>query len=99
MENQEDIKCPKCNSRKIHVGERGFSGGKAVAGALITGGVGALAGFAGSKKVRFTCLKCGNEFDMIDAKGPTAEQESAGCAMVLWGVIIIVIVIVIIRSC
>ena len=58
----EDIKCPKCGSSQISSQRKGFSGGKAVAGAALTGGIGLLAGTIGSNKVNLCCLKCGNQF-------------------------------------
>lgn len=61
METPE-IRCPKCNSNQITANKKGFSGGKAVAGAVLTGGIGILAGTIGSGKVVITCLACGNKF-------------------------------------
>lgn len=59
----DKIRCPKCGSDQIHSDRKGFSTGKAVAGALIGGVVvGGLAGTSGSNKIRITCLKCGNIF-------------------------------------
>ncbi|MES2265578.1 MAG: hypothetical protein V4520_02380 [Bacteroidota bacterium] len=58
----EEIKCPKCASNQLTANKKGFSGGKAVAGALLTGGIGLLAGTIGSNKVIITCLNCGNQF-------------------------------------
>jgi DNA-directed RNA polymerase subunit RPC12/RpoP len=58
----ENIKCPKCRSEQITANKKGFSGGKAVAGAVLTGGIGLLAGTIGSKKVIITCLTCGHQF-------------------------------------
>lgn len=60
MENQ--VHCPKCGSTQITADKKGFSGKKAVAGALLTGGVGILAGTLGSNKVKITCLNCGKVF-------------------------------------
>lgn len=57
-----EIQCPKCGSSDLTANKKGFSGKKAVAGALLTGGVGLLAGTLGSNKVKITCLKCGHEF-------------------------------------
>jgi predicted nucleic-acid-binding Zn-ribbon protein len=56
------IKCPKCNSEQITANKKGFSGGKAVAGAIVAGPLGLAAGTLGSNKVKITCLNCGNEF-------------------------------------
>ena len=57
-----EIKCPKCGSTQITANKKGFSGGKTVAGAILTGGVGLLGGFFGSNKIKITCLKCGNSW-------------------------------------
>ena len=67
------IACPKCRSTNITAEKKGFSVGKAVAGAVTgvfvataTGGFGALAGggallgIHGRTKIRITCLKCGH---------------------------------------
>ena len=59
--------CPKCHGTNIQpVGRKrkGFSVGKAVAGGVLTGGVGTLAGFAGKNgKMEFYCSDCGKVFD------------------------------------
>lgn len=61
--NSEDLlKCPKCGSTQLTSNKKGFSGGKAVAGAVLTGGIGLLAGTIGSGNVEITCLKCGTRF-------------------------------------
>ena len=42
---------------------KGFSIGKAVGGAILTGGIGTLAGFAGKKgKNEWHCSDCGRTF-------------------------------------
>lgn len=64
MENE--IKCPKCKGNSIVQGTKGFSIGKAVAGGLIAGPVGLLAGTHKSKDIRFTCLDCGHKFSVDD---------------------------------
>jgi hypothetical protein len=58
----DEIRCPKCNSNQLTANKKGFSGKKAIAGALLTGGVGLLAGTIGSNKIRITCLACGHVF-------------------------------------
>lgn len=55
---------------------KGFSGGKALAGAVLTGGIGLLAGTIGSKDVNITCLKCGNRFKAGEAI--TVKKGRAG---------------------
>jgi len=69
MENQ--IQCPKCHSTQITAQSKGFSAGKAAAGAVLTGGLGLLAGTIGSKKIVITCLACGKQF----APGEGAKQS------------------------
>ena len=59
---KSNICCPKCKSNELHAEQKGFSGGKAVAGAVLVGGIGLLAGTIGSKDVEITCLTCGNKF-------------------------------------
>lgn len=64
---KEKMKCPRCGSQNIQLAgkhRKGFSVGKAVGGAVLTGGVGALAGFAGkqTKKSDWVCLDCGRSF-------------------------------------
>lgn len=60
MEEQEDkLYCPNCGSSQLVANKKGFGAGKALTGAVLTGGVGLLAGFIGSGKVKVTCLKCG----------------------------------------
>lgn len=58
----DQIKCPKCKSTQIHAEKQGFSAGKAVAGAIVAGGIGLAAGGIGSDKIVITCLKCGHQF-------------------------------------
>ncbi|WEV40312.1 LITAF-like zinc ribbon domain-containing protein [Lactobacillus sp. ESL0681] len=64
---QKKVRCPKCRSTNISaLGQhrKKFSVGKAAAGTMLTGGVGALAGFAGkkTKKVDMICMDCGKQF-------------------------------------
>ena len=49
QQEEEYLCCPKCGSRELHAEHKGFSGGKALAGAILTGGIGLLAGTIGSK--------------------------------------------------
>lgn len=60
--SEDALVCPKCNSTQLTSNKKGFSGGKAIAGAVITGGIGILAGTIGSGKIVITCLKCGYKF-------------------------------------
>jgi RNA polymerase subunit RPABC4/transcription elongation factor Spt4 len=45
------MKCPICKSTQLTSNKKGFSGGKAAAGAILTGGIGLLAGTIGSGKI------------------------------------------------
>lgn len=56
----QPVRCPKCHSEQITANKNGFSAGKAVAGAVMTGGIGLLFGLHGNNKINITCLKCGN---------------------------------------
>jgi predicted RNA-binding Zn-ribbon protein involved in translation (DUF1610 family) len=76
MENNQEILCPKCGSNQLTTSQKGFSAGKAVGGALLFGGVGALAGLHGSKNVEITCLSCGKKFKPGEGKKTnTPPQE------------------------
>ncbi len=66
--NDEYLCCPKCNSKDLHTEKKGFSGKNAVAGAVLTGGIGLLAGTIGSNDIQIHCLKCGNKFKAGEAK-------------------------------
>jgi hypothetical protein len=56
------LACPKCSGTHVTAQKQGFGAGKAIVGAALTGGVGLLAGFLGSRKVRITCLQCGHSW-------------------------------------
>jgi tellurium resistance protein TerD len=57
------IKCKRCGSTQVTANQKGFSGGKAVAGAVLLGPIGLLGGTLGSKKVKITCLNCGHQWE------------------------------------
>lgn len=62
-------KCPNCSSANIQFMEnkkKNFSVGKAAGGALLTSGIGTLAGFAGKKGNAdlWHCKNCGNTFEL-----------------------------------
>lgn len=62
-DNEEKLYCPYCGSTHLTANKKGFGAGKALTGAVLTGGIGLLAGFIGSNKVKVTCLKCGMTFN------------------------------------
>ena len=64
--NENLLHCPKCNSTQLNSNKKGFSGGKAIAGVVLTGGIGLLAGTIGSGNVLVTCLKCGYKYKAGD---------------------------------
>lgn len=74
METNE-VHCPQCGSTQITANKKGFSGGKAVAGVVLTGGIGLLAGTIGSNKVTITCLNCGNQFKPGQGKKSIPKNE------------------------
>lgn len=75
MESTTEIRCPKCSSNQLTSNKKGFSGTKAVGGALLTGGIGLLAGTIGSNKIIITCLACGNKFKPGEGKVVTISQN------------------------
>ena len=64
-----ELKCPRCGSTQLTANKKGFSGKQAVGGAILTGGIGLLAGTIGSNKIKITCLACGHQFK------PGGDQE------------------------
>lgn len=66
-EKNNIIKCPKCSSTNVQFmqqDKKAFSVGKAVGGTVLTGGIGALAGFAGKKgKKQWFCQNCNSVFE------------------------------------
>lgn len=67
---EAQLQCPKCGSTQLTADKKGFSGKQAVAGAVLTGGIGLLAGTIGSNKTMITCLSCGYKH-----KAGTTSQE------------------------
>lgn len=63
-----EIKCPRCGSPSVTANKKGFSAGKAIAGDLIAGPIGLLAGGMGSGKIIITCLNCGHKFKPGDSQ-------------------------------
>lgn len=57
------LKCPVCFSSNVVVNSKGFSGKKAVAGALAFGEIGVLAGALGSSDIICSCVDCGHKFN------------------------------------
>lgn len=61
------VHCPYCRSLNVQFMQnkrKGFSAGKAIGGAALTGGIGTLAGFAGKKgKNQWFCTNCNKTFD------------------------------------
>lgn len=56
------ICCPHCGSSEFDLLNGGISMGATLLGGMIFGSAGALAGAAGSQKVKRVCRKCGTEF-------------------------------------
>jgi predicted RNA-binding Zn-ribbon protein involved in translation (DUF1610 family) len=103
------VTCPKCGSDQINANKKGFSGGKAVAGAVLTGGIGLLAGTIGSSKVVCTCLACGNQFkagqgkvvyepgDKAPAPGPVIDyakrRKANSTVLIVLGILVLIIIV------
>lgn len=66
------VYCPNCGSTNVQFvaqDRKSFSAGKAIGGALLTGGIGALAGFAGKKgDYQCFCQNCGEFFTVPKKK-------------------------------
>lgn len=77
---EEKVHCPKCNSDQITSDKKGFSWGKAFIGALLTGGIGLIFGFLGSKKLVNYCVACGHMFR--PGAGPYDWNNTASAAVV-----------------
>lgn len=82
QENNDTLYCPKCGSSQLVANKKGFGAGKALTGAVLTGGVGLLAGFIGSGKVKVTCLKCGSTWDPGQLRTSPKPKESP--AIIEW---------------
>lgn len=54
--------CPKCKSKQVIFNKQGFGVGKAFVGAVLTGGIGLLAGGINKNKIIMTFLKCGHKW-------------------------------------
>lgn len=76
MEEDEKLYCPYCGSSNLTTNTKGFGVGKALTGAVLTGGIGLLAGFIGSNKVKITCLKCGHSCSAGDLHDKRQRDEN-----------------------
>ena len=76
--NAGNLYCPNCGSSQLTANKKGFAVGKAAAGALLTGGVGVLAGFIGSGDVRVTCLQCGKVWKPGDLRTTPLPSSNVG---------------------
>ena len=84
------LKCPKCRSTQVSAHKKGFSGGKAVAGAVLTGGIGLLAGTIGSNDVKITCLNCGHVFNPGDKPIEPVKTSETGLILTLVSIAIFI---------
>lgn len=94
------IKCPKCSSEQLTSDKKGFSGKQAVGGAILTGGIGILAGTIGSNKIVITCLACGNQFKPGDKPAPILRkntQSEKGAIIFVYATILFFIIFIIVK--
>jgi len=60
--------------------KHGFSGGKAVAGILLTGGIGVLAGLHGSSDIDVHCIACGHKWNparrVVEERQTVADKKA-----------------------
>jgi predicted nucleic-acid-binding Zn-ribbon protein len=97
MNPPNQVLCPKCGSNQITADKKGFSGKKAVAGAIVTGGIGLLAGTIGSNKIIITCLNCGHQFK--PGERPKIKPATQTSAVGFVGVIILFVLIIAVIKC
>ena len=94
------IKCPKCESTQITANKKGFSATQAIGGAIVTGGIGLVAGAIGSGKIKITCLSCGHQFkpgqDLAGVRKRRREEEVALQSPVFWIFLLVLIVLIVI---
>ncbi len=97
---EDKLYCPNCGSSHLVANKKGFGVGKAVTGAVLTGGIGLLAGFIGSGKVKVTCLKCGHKSFPGELRTTplspkeTQNNDNALDTLIGYGLIAIVCIIV-----
>jgi predicted nucleic-acid-binding Zn-ribbon protein len=95
MENE--LKCPKCQSTQLSANKKGFSAGKAAAGAILTGGIGLAAGAIGSNKILITCLNCGHEFkpggDAVNVQKKKQQEAEMAKNPVFIGVFVVIMLL------
>lgn len=70
----DEVKCPKCDSTQLTAQRKGFSYGRGIAGFILIGPIGWLAGYIRGKKIRITCLRCGFRWE------PGQKDSGAGDA-------------------
>lgn len=106
MEQTEDkLYCPHCGSSQLVANKKGFGAGKAVTGAILTGGIGLLAGFIGSGKVKVTCLKCGKQWNPGElltsplTKEEKENNEIGGSTSLASGILLIIIFVLLVAMC
>lgn len=92
---KDNIICPKCGSSQISANKKGFSAGKAVAGAVVAGGIGLAAGGIGSDKVIITCLKCGHQFK----PGIQPLKEQMPLTLGVFTVMVFIMLAILIPAC
>lgn len=104
-QDNDKLYCPHCGSSQLTTNNKGFGVGKAITGALLTGGVGILAGFAGSNKIKVTCLQCGKQWEPGSLRTtplPIKQNKSSeddvdeidGCGCVFAFLIFIIIIVI-----
>lgn len=72
---EDKLYCPHCGSSQLVTNRKGFRAGKAATGALLTGGIGLLAGFMGSDELKVICLKCGAEWHPGELRTTPLSKE------------------------
>ena len=61
-QDQQELKCPRCNSNQVFSYQKGYGWGKGLVGGVALGPLGLLAGGIGSKDIKLTCFSCKYEW-------------------------------------
>jgi RNA polymerase subunit RPABC4/transcription elongation factor Spt4 len=62
QEKEDILRCPRCRSTQVSTDRKKFSMAKTLIGGAATGGIGALWGFSGTRKILCKCLKCRHQW-------------------------------------
>lgn len=110
---EEKIKCPYCKSTQLTTTQDKLKLGRAIGGAILAGGVGAIIGGTTNKGVKLYCMNCGKQFTPQERiqlekrmankeafKNQTQKQkrQSYGCMLIVL-IVFVIILTLFLKSC